>query len=203
MTDHSHDTRNDTAGTGLYVAIALALWAGGVALAAAAGWLTLVPTRTVAPLVVLGIAAPVLVYVLSPGLRAWLAAVGLRRLTALHVWRIGAAAVFFAYGAQGALPETFVANAGWGDLIAGLLALAVVLWRRAGTRAYLAVHLFGFADFVLAVGTGLSFTLMGDPLMDTIRTFPLALIPLFGVGVSGAVHIVAFHLLWQARGRKG
>jgi hypothetical protein len=50
------------------------------------------------------------------------------------------------------------------------------------------------------VGTGLTYTLLGDPLMDTISTFPLILIPLFMVGVSGAVHLIVFHLLWTGHG---
>jgi hypothetical protein len=36
--------------------------------------------------------------------------------------------------------------------------------------------------------------------MAPIRDLPLALIPLFGVGISGASHIIAFHLLWTERG---
>jgi hypothetical protein len=190
-----------SARTGRRVAVVLGLWAGAVALASAAGWLAAVPTAVIAPLVVLGIALPSLAYALTPALRTWAAGIGLWWLTALHVWRIAAAGVFFWYGSQGRLPDLFVINAGWGDLAAGLLALAVVLAPRAGRRSYAAVHLFGFADFVVAVGTGLTFTLLGDPLMATIREFPLALIPLFGVGVSGTVHVIAFHLLWTGRGQ--
>jgi hypothetical protein len=187
--------------TGRRVALALALWAGAVALVSATGWLGALPTVMVAPLVVLAIALPTLAYAANPALRAWAAGVGLWWLTALHVWRIAAAGVFFWYGGQELLPPLFVTNAGWGDLAAGLLALAVVLAPRAGRRSYAAMHLFGFADFVLAVGTGLALTLLGDPLMGTIRAFPLALIPLFGVGVSGTAHLIAFHLLWTGRGR--
>jgi len=57
---------------------------------------------------------------------------------------------------------------------------------------------FGFADFICAVGTGLTFTLIGDPLMATLTTLPMALIPLFGVGISGASHIVALNALRRA-----
>jgi hypothetical protein len=34
--------------------------------------------------------------------------------------------------------------------------------------------------------------------MVTLTTLPLALIPLFGVGLSGASHIVALNALWRA-----
>jgi len=60
------------------------------------------------------------------------------------------------------------------------------------------IHVFGFADFICAVGTGLTFTLIGDPLMATLTTLPMALIPLFGVGISGASHIVALNALRRA-----
>jgi hypothetical protein len=175
--------------------MALGLWAAGVAAASGLGLLDELPTPMIAPLVAIGIAVPTIIYFRSTALQAWAAGIGLWWLTAFHVWRIAAAGVFFWYGSQGLLPEIFVFNAGWGDLAAGLLALAVIAWPRRGRRTYWGVHVFGLVDFVVAVGTGLTFTLMGDPLMDTIRTFPLALIPLFAVGVSGTVHLIAFHQL--------
>jgi hypothetical protein len=121
-------------------------------------------------------------------------AIGLRAITVFHVWRLGAAVLFFWYGAHELLPPVFARNAAWGDLIAGLLAVIVLLLpeRRA---TYLGFHLVGFADFVDAVGTGLFFTLQHDPRMGAIRILPLALIPLFGVGVSGASHLIAFDML--------
>jgi hypothetical protein len=61
------------------------------------------------------------------------------------------------------------------------------------------MHRFGFADFVVAVGTGLAFTLLLDPRMAPITALPLALIPLFGVGISGATHIIAFDMLRRGR----
>lgn len=64
---------------------------------------------------------------------------------------------------------------------------------------YWVFHLFGMADFVTAVGTGLIFTLLQVPMMETITTFPIALIPAFGVGISGASHIMALDIL--ARGK--
>jgi hypothetical protein len=187
-------------GMGARVVLALGLWATVVGLAGITGAASALPTQMIAPLVALAIAAPMAVYVWSPGLRAWCAHLGLWWLTAFHGWRIAAAGVFFWYGQQGLLPAWFVTNAGWGDLAAGLLALTVVAWPSVGRRGYWLAHGFGFADFVVAVGTGLTYTLIGDPLMDTISTFPLILIPLFMVGVSGAVHLIAFHLLWTGRG---
>ena len=64
------------------------------------------------------------------------------------------------------------------------------------------MHRFGFVDFVIAVGTGLTFTLLLDPRMELIATLPFALIPLFGVGISGASHIVAFDMLRRQAGSR-
>ena len=36
---------------------------------------------------------------------------------------------------------------------------------------------------------------MAAPLMANIATFPIVLIPLFGVGLSGAAHIISLDLL--------
>jgi len=178
----------------------LAIWGLAVVVMAETGVYRAL-TLSLAPIIALGIIVPVIVYAMSEGFRAYIEAVGLRPLTALHVWRIGAALVFFWYGAHDLLPEAFVHNAGWGDLIAGFMALGVMLPQESFSR-YLAFHLFGFADFVVAVGTGLSFFLLKDPRMAAIQTLPMALIPLYGVGISGASHIMAFDLL-RRRSRTG
>ncbi|AYQ92842.1 permease [Burkholderia gladioli] len=172
----------------------LVLWGLAVAGAALTGLYSLLPSLSLAALIALGIVVPVAIYAMSRGFRAYIAALGLRPLTSFHIWRIGAALVFFWYGGHDLLPEAFVRNAGWGDFIAGVLALVVTLLP-ASRRRYLMFHLFGFADFVVAVGTGLSFFLLHDPRMANIQTLPMALIPLYGVGISGASHLMAFDLL--------
>ena len=176
------------------IATTLLIWLAAVATAAGLGLLAEIPLPLFGGLVALGIVLPTTTYFALPALRRWAERVGIRALTLLHVWRIPAALVFFEYGAAGLLPAEFVRNAAWGDLAAGTLAaLAFTLpeWR----AKYWAVHLFGFADFVLAVGTGLLLSLMAVPLMANIATFPIVFIPLFGVGLSGAAHIIALDLL--------
>jgi hypothetical protein len=185
--------------------ITLALGAAGiawgliVAIAAGSGVLRSLDPLLIGPLVALGIAMPVTAYFLSPTLKAYVHTVGPYPLTVLHVWRIPAALVFFWYGAHGALPPVFWILAGGGDLVSGMLALPL-LRGPVGRGAYLSKHLFGFTDFAVAVGTGLTLTLLHDPRMAPIRDLPLAFIPLFGVGISGASHIIALHLLWATRG---
>jgi hypothetical protein len=159
------------------------------------------PPLLIAPLIALGIIIPVAVYAISDGFRAYIAAVGLRPITAFHIWRIAAALVFFWYGEHNRLPEAFVRNAGWGDLIAGVLALFVVMLPENRSR-YFIFHIVGFADFVVAVGTGLTLFLLNDSRMAAIQTLPMALIPLHGVGISGTSHIMAFDLLRRGSGIK-
>jgi hypothetical protein len=186
--DHQHALNRN-------LALVALVWAAAVTLAAGSGVLANLWMPAIAGLVALGIALPTLWYFTSHSARAWADNVGLRAITALHIWRVPAALAFFWYGLQGELPVLFWVLAGTGDLIAGLWALAVT-WRPGSSReSYAWMHRFGFADFIVAVGTGLTFTLMQDPRMQPIAALPLALIPLFGVGISGASHLVAFDML--------
>lgn len=191
---HSLDRKTTIIVTGIVMA-----WALAVSVSASLGFLDDIPGVGVAALVATGVLLPTFAYFGIRRFRKLILAVGIRALTMLHAWRIAAAGMFFLYGAQGELPARFVAHAGWGDLIAGTAAVVVVVLPFSRGR-YLAVHAFGFADFVLAVGTGLYFTLVEPVAMDAIRTLPLALIPLFGVGISGATHIMAFDMLIRGRG---
>ncbi len=177
----------------------LIVWALAVVVAAEVGVYRAVYPLWLAGLIALGIVVPVVAYALSRMFRAYIETIGLRALTAFHIWRIVAALIFFWYGAHDLLPEAFVRNAGWGDFIAGLLALGVTLLPKTRNR-YLVFHLFGFADFVVAVGTGLICFLLNDPRMSGIQTLPMALIPFYGVGISGASHLMAFDLLRRRPG---
>jgi hypothetical protein len=184
--------------TPIVIVASLAAWFLAVAGLAHAGLLSLVPGPAYALLVVAGVAAPFLAYRWSPGLQRWVSGVGLERLTLLHAWRIPAAFLFFYYGSQGMLPPLFWIVAGAGDLVAGMLALTRL--RPLEGLTVRRIHQFGMADFVAAVGLGLTFTLLQDPRMDTLRSLPMALIPLFGVGISGATHLMAFDLMRREGG---
>jgi hypothetical protein len=125
--------------------------------------------------------------------------IGHRRIVMMHTWRIPAALLFFYYGAQGRLPFWFWFVAGIGDLIAGVRAYLTAVGPEK-LESYRSFHRFGFADFVVAVSTGLTFTLMLNPQMVTITTLPMAFVPLFGVGISGATHLMAFDMLRRGVG---
>lgn len=177
-----------------HVWLALTLWAAAVILAAETGLLARVYTPTIAAVVAATIVVPTLIYAMSGQMQTFMSWVGHRRILQFHIWRIPAALVFFWYGFNGDLPPLFWTLAGVGDLLAGSYAAYLTL-RPASARDYRRFHAFGFADFVVAVGTGLTFTLLLDPRMNAIAALPLALIPLFGVGISGATHLMAFDML--------
>jgi hypothetical protein len=176
----------------------LGAWGLAVVAAVHAGIFQAIKPLYFGPLVAAGIIVPFIIYTVTPPVRRYFENVGLYPLTVLHVWRIPAALAFFWYGLHNQLPAAFWLLAGVGDLLAGLNALPLL---RAPTddAAYFRIHRFGFADFVVAVGVGLLFTLLNDPRMATIRELPMVLIPLFGVGISGASHLIAFDLLRRKR----
>lgn len=179
---------------------AVTIWGATVTALSLTGGLGRIPLPILPALIAAGIAVPLLTIARSPETRRIVREIDLAHLTWFNTWRVAAAIAFFAVGAQGLLPAQFVTNAAWGDLIAGLLAPVVVLAAahlaaRRRIRAYLAFHLFSFGDFVVAVGTGLTFTLIGDPLMRTLLDTPMALIPLWGVPITGTISLLALHRL--------
>lgn len=177
----------------------IALWGLGVIAAVEFGLYQPIPRALIGPIIVAGAVLPFLAYRFMPALRDYIEALGIRRLTVFHVWRVLAVPVFLWYGATGRLPDVMAQDAAWGDLIAASLALAMA-FLPARRTSYWLFHVVGFADLVIAVGTGLVFTLLGDPRMGAIITLPLALIPLYGVGITAATHLMAFDLLVRSRG---
>lgn len=185
------------------VVLGLLIWGLAVFFLAATGFFASIPRQAIAILAVIGIAVPTAIYFRSRPVRDFVGSIGIKALTVFHVWRIGAGLLFVFYGSLGLLPGTFVANAGYGDIAVGVLVFAVLLLPE-GRAKYWAFHIAGMADFVVAVGTGLTLVLSGNPLMANLVSLPVVLIPLFGVGISGATHIFAFHLLWnESKEREG
>jgi len=67
----------------------------------------------------------------------------------------------------------------------------VILILPYGIRKYIVFHIVGLLDFILALGTGITLTLARAPLIENLTTYPIILIPLVGVPVSGALHVMA------------
>lgn len=178
----------------------ISTWGLSVGIGSYFGLFSTFPIPWFVLLVAMGITTPIVIYYRNSNFRAYIQGNGLNSLTLFHIWRIPAALSFFYYGSQNLLPSTFVRNAAWGDLAAGLLVLVLLALPKSNWK-YWGFHLFGLADFVTAVGTGLTFALLQVPTMETIATFPIALIPLFGVGISGASHIMALDILVHRIGK--
>jgi len=177
----------------------VAVWGAAVVLGAETGVFASLYMPLIAVIVAATIIVPTLVYMTSPRLKAYADRIGHGPIVLFHTWRIPAALAFFWYGLQGELPTAFWVLAGSGDLLAGSYA-AYLMLQPDTARRYLPFHIFGFADFVVAVGTGLTFTLLQDPRMALIATLPMALIPLWGVGISGVTHLIAFDMLRRGVG---
>ncbi len=192
MNTNSTGDRNTTE---RWFVLALSLWGAAVFVAGYYGAFTKIDTILVPPLVMVGITIPVLVYYLNKNFKSYIWSIDVKHFTIFHVWRIVAALVFFHYGSQNLLPKQFVIDAGYGDLAVGLL-VPVVLILRGDNSKYLAFHIFGLLDFVVAVGTGFTFNvILHDPLMGNITRFPIVLIPLYGVPVTGALTIMTLDRL--------
>ena len=177
-------------GFGGYAAIAITLTATGV--------FSSIDTNVFPAVVALATTGLTLSYFCVPSIRALAEAIGPYGLASFHVWRIPAALTFLYYGTQGLLPATFVNLAGWGDMLAGVLAVLIFLIpRRAKTIA--GFHVVGFADFVVAVGAGIVLNALDPTSMANVLLLPVALIPLIGVPLSGATHIAALHMIWTGR----
>ncbi|WP_299492062.1 hypothetical protein [Acaryochloris sp. IP29b_bin.137] len=183
--------------TSLTVGSVVFLWITTVVVAAQSGFLSHIYLPVVSLIVGTTIALPTIWYMRSQSLQTWIKHVGQRQIVAFHIWRIPAAILFFYFGLRGDLPTVFWVLAGVGDFIAGAYAVFMTVQKHPTLKDYKHFHLIGFVDFVMAVGTGLTYTVLQDPKIATITVLPMALIPLFGVGISGASHLISFDIMKQ------
>lgn len=174
--------------------VAFAIYSTTVISLSATGHFAKVNTNFFAVTVVVATIALTLSYFYLPGVKRLAQRLGPYGLASFHVWRIPAALTFLYYGAQGWLPDIFVTLAGWGDMLAGVLAALVLLLPRK-PRTILGFHLVGMTDFIIAVGTGIVLNAVAPASMSNVVYLPVALIPLIGVPVSGATHIASLHML--------
>jgi len=190
-----------TRSAGLMVfALLVVTYAITVTTLAATGVFARINTNFFPLTVALATVALTLCYFFVPDVRRVAERLGPYGLASFHVWRIVAALVFLWYGANEWLPAIFVALAGWGDMLAGVLAVLVFMLPRS-SRTIGFFHVVGFADFIVAVGTGITLNYIAPESMANITLLPVALIPLIGVPISGATHIAALHQLSTASSR--
>ncbi|WP_299706250.1 hypothetical protein [uncultured Tateyamaria sp.] len=129
-----------------------------------------------------------------------------RLLIALQLFRpIGL--VFVLENARGTLPWTFAQPAGWGDLVAGIVAAGVLIryWDQTiPARAVVLVAVVGLLDFTSAFFFG--FTSAASPLQlfafdnpNRVIEYPLGLIPVFLVPYAVAAHVLSLAQLARDR----
>lgn len=158
----------------------------------------------VAPIAVLAGSAALVI-----GARRWAplgalaARVPTRAILFAQALRAPIGALFLVEHALGRLPATFAIRGGWGDIAAGLGALALALATRRGrepSRALALVWgLFGLADILLVVGTAgyLAVGLRDPLLLSAFDRFPYGLLPIVVVPLVISTHVL---MLTRARG---
>jgi len=115
--------------------------------------------------------------------------------------------IFVLENLRGTLPWTFAHPAGWGDLVAGLVALAVLVRYPTGPvpdRAVILVAVVGLADFASAFFFG--FTSSASPVQlfafdnpNRVLDYPLGLIPVFLVPYAIMAHLLSLAQLIEDR----
>jgi hypothetical protein len=137
--------------TGLWIGFAIALATTGI----------YAPTSTPIPVVGLMVIVPLIVVgamaAFSANVRKTLSALPLPLLIGLNTMRIFTGAFMLLDAWQGRLSGPFPQSAGWGDIIAGLIAIPLIAAARdlPGNRgAVLAWNILGTLDLVTAVALG-------------------------------------------------
>lgn len=187
-------------------ALALALWLGFAVLAGVTGLFIRLPVPG-PQLIILGFASLTLAAGIVPSrLRDWIDALPLRALVGINALRL-VGIYFLLLGARGELNATFAARAGWGDIAAATLAIALTIaGNPRGTGQRLLFHawnVFGALDLVVAVGTATIVTLQGAvPGVTPLLSFPLVLVPAFFVPLLLANHVFIFRRLTGAGGTR-
>jgi hypothetical protein len=126
-------------------------------------------------------------------------------LIGVQVYRV-LGGIFLVEWSRGNLPGAFALPAGIGDITVGLLALPAALWASSGTAVGRKVgmwwNVLGLADFVVAVGMGMTtspgpFQLFAREHPNAqIAMFPLVMIPAFAVPSAIIQHVLS---VWQLR----
>jgi hypothetical protein len=141
---------------------------------------------------------PVLRRVIESAPQEWIVSVQVYRALGL---------IFLVLYAEGRLPGAFALPAGFGDVLAGLLApivgIAVARQWRGSASLLRAWNWLGITDLVVAVTTGFlsspsPFQMLAlDRPNELISAFPLAMIPVFLVPLSILLHLASLEKLRQ------
>ena len=146
--------------------------------------------------------AALLVIRLSPRARQAVHELGPGPLVLFHLTRIAAGAYFLVLGASGVLPVEFTTMAGWGDILVGVGAIAV-LWRALPARtaahrlALLVWNVLGLLDILGVLGNAVRLFIQDPSFVDPFMSLPLAILPTFVVPIVIVSHVLLF--AWTRR----
>jgi hypothetical protein len=134
-------------------------------------------------------------------IRACVLNIDLRWLVTLHLTRLFAGAYFLVLCQRRQLPCAFATPAGWGDIVIGVLALALVscMHTQFAKTVLFSWNTLGLIDIVFVIATALRFDLKDWQSMHALRELPLSLLPTFLVPLIIASHVLIFVRLIRAR----
>jgi len=181
------------------ITLAVVFWGIASFLLGYNGFFNLIPRPIFGAVVILILASLILLYQFNERFKQFCNAIPLKAIALFHVWRIFAGWIFLSY--SGVLSETFINNAAYGDIISGFFGLSVFIFGHTKLNYYI-FNIVGLLDFILAVGTGISLTILGDAGMAPIIQLPLIMIPLFGVPLSGFTHFISLSRLMKMKTNK-
>ena len=127
--------------------------------------------------------------------------IDLRWLVVLHVTRLFIGAYFLVLCQRRQLPCAFATPAGWGDIVIGVLAVALVssMHTQFAKTVLLSWNTLGLIDIVFVVSSALWVGLKDWQSMHALRELPLSLLPTFLVPLVIASHVLIFVRLIRAR----
>lgn len=160
---------------------------------------SLIPRPFFGVTIALILAGLIIIYQNNQPFRNFSDSIPLKAIALFHVWRIFAGWIFLSY--TGILSETFINNAAYGDIISGALAAFIFIFGHTKLNYYI-FNIVGLLDFIIAVGTGIALTIIGDNDMAPIIQLPLIMIPLFGVPLSGFTHFISMKRLLKMKNQK-
>ena len=175
---------------GVWGLLAAALSASNIALR--------MPRPLIPALIWLPTLAVVVAFARSERVRAVLRSIPLRVLVLYHVVRIVFGVGVVVLYAQGRLVARFALTAGPGDIVAGVLGIAVALWAlpaisAARRRVVLAWNVLALADIMLVFFTAQSILFSPDPSrLDRLRMFPWSMVAFGVVALILITHFLVF-----------
>jgi hypothetical protein len=181
------------------VTLVIVFWGMASFLLGYYGFFNLIPRPLFGATVVAILTCLILSYQFNNRLNRFCNSIPLKAIALFHVWRIFAGWIFLSY--SGELSETFINNAAYGDIISGFFGLTVFVFGHTKLNYYL-FNIIGLLDFIIAVGTGISLTIIGADGMAPIIQLPLIMIPLFGVPLSGFTHFISLNRLFNMKTKK-